>query len=270
MHWKDFFNIDNNISSDEAREMIAKENISSCILLDVRQPDEYQREHIPGAVHAPLPQLASSSDVYKKEEKILVYCSNGLRSKAAAQLLQGLGFKHVFNIIGGIKAWNGQRVMGTEEQGMEFFFSKNLSDAVETAWLMEDGLQQLYLTLARQSKDEEHKKLLLHFADFENSHKSKLSAKFPTLSLPVTPEGEQVLEGGLNPENIIKTFGAHLYSMESIINLAMMLESQAYDFYSRLCRKYADQPLESLFCYLAEEEKKHLSILARELEKISR
>ena len=86
------------ISYDEAYEtMSANENI---ILLDVRTVEEYEDEHIVGAINIPIDDISESISL-DKEATIYVYCESGNRSKMATIKLNELGYTNVYD-MGGI------------------------------------------------------------------------------------------------------------------------------------------------------------------------
>lgn len=70
------------------------------VLLDVRQPDEFARGHIPGAVLVPLPTLRDRLETLDRSREILVYCAGGQRAYFAQRFLMQHGFK-VRNLPGG-------------------------------------------------------------------------------------------------------------------------------------------------------------------------
>ena len=59
------------------------------VLLDVRQPEEYQAGHIPGAISIPLGELEHRYRELEKSKKIIALCRSGRRSKGASLLLRG-------------------------------------------------------------------------------------------------------------------------------------------------------------------------------------
>lgn len=77
------------------------------ILLDVRTPDEYKEAHLPGAVNIDWNDEGFMDKVAKldKNKPVFVYCRSGHRSGLAAQALKSAGFDEVFNLDGGIMAW---------------------------------------------------------------------------------------------------------------------------------------------------------------------
>ncbi len=75
------------------------------VLLDVREPFEYQICRIEGSKLIPLGQLRMRVNELNPTDDIVVYCHTGVRSAQAARVLKGLGFSKVTNLKGGIKAW---------------------------------------------------------------------------------------------------------------------------------------------------------------------
>jgi glyoxylase-like metal-dependent hydrolase (beta-lactamase superfamily II)/rhodanese-related sulfurtransferase len=75
------------------------------VVVDVREPWEYQRGHVPGAVLIPLGQLASRLTELDPVRPVAVICESGSRSQSAAALLGQKGFKTVYNVSGGTSAW---------------------------------------------------------------------------------------------------------------------------------------------------------------------
>ncbi len=75
------------------------------LLLDVREPYEFQAGHLEEARHIPLQQLPRSIDQLPKEAEIVVYCRSGGRSARAQQFLMSHGFEKVKNLAGGMMAW---------------------------------------------------------------------------------------------------------------------------------------------------------------------
>jgi adenylyltransferase/sulfurtransferase len=75
-------------------------------LIDVREPHEYQIAKIPGAVLIPLGTLPARLGELDKDADIVAHCKSGARSQKAVDLLKQTGFKHVWNMTGGILAWS--------------------------------------------------------------------------------------------------------------------------------------------------------------------
>ena len=73
-------------------------------IIDVRSKQEYEEWHLNGAILIPEYEIKEKikNIVENKDEKILVYCSSGLRSKQAQEELINLGYKNVYNLKDGI------------------------------------------------------------------------------------------------------------------------------------------------------------------------
>jgi rhodanese-related sulfurtransferase len=76
----------------------------SVILLDVRENDEWQRGHAPGAQHIPMGQVPSRINEIDPDAKLFVVCHLGGRSQRVAQYLARNGYTPV-NVSGGMQAW---------------------------------------------------------------------------------------------------------------------------------------------------------------------
>jgi rhodanese-related sulfurtransferase len=88
------------------------------VIVDVREDNEWNDEHIAGALHIPLAQLnarVSELQSYKdKDTTIITQCKSGGRSAQALELLKAAGFTKVYSMDGGIKAWDQQGLATTK------------------------------------------------------------------------------------------------------------------------------------------------------------
>ena len=92
------------ISQEEAKEMMDTQEV---IILDVREQDEYDSGHIPGAVLLPVGTIneeTASAVIPEKDDTVLVYCRSGNRSKTASEALAELGYTNIYE-FGGINTW---------------------------------------------------------------------------------------------------------------------------------------------------------------------
>jgi len=92
------------VGVNEAVQLI---NRRDAHVLDVREPGEFSAGHIGGARNIPLGTLKSRlGEIDKwKEQPVLLHCATGNRSHGAAATLKAAGFKDVFNLRGGLGAW---------------------------------------------------------------------------------------------------------------------------------------------------------------------
>ncbi len=92
------------ITQEKAKEMMDTQDV---IVLDVREQDEYDSGHIPGAVLLPVGTIdedTAGKVIPEKDSTVLVYCRSGNRSKAASDTLVKLGYTKVYE-FGGINTW---------------------------------------------------------------------------------------------------------------------------------------------------------------------
>jgi len=81
------------------------ENSQAYLLLDVREPFEYQIASLDNSVLIPMNQIPDRLDELEKQQAIMVICHHGMRSENVAYYLDQQGFTQVFNLTGGIDAW---------------------------------------------------------------------------------------------------------------------------------------------------------------------
>ena len=93
-----------NITAEEAKRIMDSQE--GYIILDVREQDEYDAGHIPGAILIPYTQIEEKAEkvLKDKDQLILVYCRSGRRSKIAAEALVELGYTNIKE-FGGILDW---------------------------------------------------------------------------------------------------------------------------------------------------------------------
>jgi len=91
------------------------------VVLDVREPSEYEQGAIPGALHIPRGQLEGSIEgkIPDHDTKILVNCASGVRSAFAAKTLADLGYTDVASVAGGFNQW--------KDEGREWSTPRNLT-----------------------------------------------------------------------------------------------------------------------------------------------
>jgi rhodanese-related sulfurtransferase len=75
------------------------------VLLDVREPWEWELCHLPGTLLIPMGELPARVHELNKAAETVVICHHGVRSFHAARYLETLGFDDVVNLSGGMAAW---------------------------------------------------------------------------------------------------------------------------------------------------------------------
>ena len=91
------------VSVEAAKTMI--DATTSPVILDVRTVQEYAVGHIEGAVNIPVEELEQRFTELDAFRATLVYCRSGVRSAQAAQILVDKSFTQVYNMLGGLLAW---------------------------------------------------------------------------------------------------------------------------------------------------------------------
>lgn len=75
------------------------------LVVDVREPNEWQSGHIAGALHIPLGEIMLRKDEIPPEREVVLVCHMGSRSEMATTFLRRQGYAHAINLRGGMDAW---------------------------------------------------------------------------------------------------------------------------------------------------------------------
>lgn len=85
-------------------EAIAKQE-AGALILDVRQPEEWNEYHVPGSTLIPLGELASRVNELPRDREIVVVCRSGNRSQQGRDILLNAGFTQATSLAGGLSQW---------------------------------------------------------------------------------------------------------------------------------------------------------------------
>ena len=80
-------------------------------IIDVRTPQEFQEFRIPDSENIDFydPQnFIKKITLLNKERSYFLYCKSGVRSYNSCSIMEDMGFKNVYNLVGGISEWNGE------------------------------------------------------------------------------------------------------------------------------------------------------------------
>jgi rhodanese-related sulfurtransferase len=270
---KKLFTPVSSMDAQAAKAYMAGHREGEYTILDVRQPGEYEAAHLPGARLIPLPQLPDAYQELDPQQPIIVHCAVGARSRVAAQMLSGLGFKEVYNLAGGIKAFQGAKATGPQELNLELVRGDETpAEIISLAYGMENGLQLFYKTMLDQTRDQDLQNLFSMLARVEERHKQRLLEQYrrmePAGNHPTLPDrsAPEILEGGFYLKEFLEKNESYLQTVPQVLDLAMMLETQALDLYLRLAGRCSLAAAREVLLSLAEEEKAHLASLGRLLE----
>ena len=97
------------VAPEQAQQLIAQ----GALVVDVRQPDEWIRGHIPEAELIPLDGIylfGKAIADYPKDQEVILVCEMGQRSVVAAEIALVAGYTRVYNLIGGMSAWRARKL----------------------------------------------------------------------------------------------------------------------------------------------------------------
>ena len=266
------------LDAEQTQALLKERQEGSYTILDVRQPGEYEEEHIPGAKLIPLPLLNDSLDQLDSNKPIIVHCASGGRSRVAAQLLSGQGFREVYNLTGGIKAWKGAKATGPTEVNLDLVRGdEGPGEIIALAYGMERSLQIFYVTMGEKAQDQKLVALFKNLAAVEEHHKNLLfelqkNVYSGTVDLSSFEGGidSRILEGGFEMKDFMEKNEPYVRTVVGVLDVAMMLETQALDLYLRFADKLSRQDAKQILFKIAREEKAHLASLGLLLDERTR
>src|SRR5205823_13582556 len=105
-----------NITEISSEDAAVKFKSGEALIVDVREKDEWDEEHVPGAIH--MSRGTTELDIEEKvpdtNALIICHCGGGGRSALAAESLQKMGYKNVRSMTGGFKAWKAMALAVTK------------------------------------------------------------------------------------------------------------------------------------------------------------
>ena len=262
------------MDTEAANKFLGEHQEGTYTLLDVRQPWEYEEDHLPGAKLVPLGDLKEGTQHLDPAKPTLVYCAVGGRSRVAAQLLSGRGFQEVYNLAGGIKGFRGAKATGPQELNLDLVRGdESPRDMLKLAFGLERALGIFYDRCREAAQDDDLKDLFAKLGRIEVVHKQKVFERYAALT-PGAPDmaafesgmSADIMEGGFHLEEFMAANEPWLETVDQVLELGMMLETQALDLYLRFAEKSEDGETRQVLFTLADEEKMHLKTLARLLD----
>lgn len=245
----------NIISIEEAQKLIDQER--DVFLIDVRQPEEYEKGHIPGALLIPLPELPDRLAELKTDKNIVTYCRLGRRSLAAAQLIADEYDAEVFTIDSGIMAWNGLVAKGNIEEGLRLFEGlKEPEEFVTLAYCLEEGSKEFYLRVQEVFREE----IFRILASVEETHKKRIADAWP--GIKTDQRFIDRMEGGLMISKVMERIISGNMGLQEILEYSMQIEINSLDLYRRITR-LVDPSIADIFRGIISEEKAHLKSLGK-------
>jgi rubrerythrin len=191
-------------------------------------------------------------------------------------MLSGKGFKQVYNVSGGIKAWQAKIAVGPQDLGMDLFTGReSAEDILKVAYSLEQGLRDFYLSMEEKAENSRVAFLFSKLAEIEVKHQISLLKAYNQLGpAEVTREefeamvGTKAMEGGLTTDQYLDRFGPDPGSEIEVISLAMSIEAQALDLYQRVGTRLIRSEAGDIIHGIANEEKSHLASLGKLMDEL--
>ena len=191
-------------------------------------------------------------------------------------MLSGKGFQKVFNVSGGIKAWQAKTAIGPQDLGLDLFTGKEEPlDVLKVAYSLEQGLREFYLQMEKEAENPKIEDLFAKLSEIEVKHQMSIYIAYNDISTKEMSKDEfekmveiKALEGGLSTKEYLELFGSDLDSETQVISLAMSIEAQALDLYQRLSLKVENRQARDIINKIAKEEKAHLASLGKLMDSL--
>jgi rubrerythrin len=186
-------------------------------------------------------------------------------------MLAGKGFDKIYNLSGGIKAWEKAVAVGPEDVGLHLFSGVTSSEeAIITGFGLEAGLRDFYSSMQKRVANESTQSLFAMLADIELLHQERLIKLYVAstgtdISLEDFAQkiAEPAMEGGLTTEEYLQLYHLDLESEIEVLGLALAIEAQALDLYSRAAqRSKNNEGYRNVLLQIAEEERGHIAKLS--------
>lgn len=260
------------IAPEQLRQYIQSHHENSYLLVDVRQPEEYARGHIPGARLMPLPELARSLDQLPGDKELVFYCHSGGRSMAAAAMTEEEeAADTIYNLTGGMLAWDGVRLADFPKVAL--FEGQSPVEMLRTAMNLEKGAQIFYETIGRDHAGQSWSATFARLAQAEVAHAKAVYNYLQRVAPDIQPFESlyesltgDVLEGGIRLKQALeKLAGVEADICLRLVEAALQIEYAAFDLYRTLADQAVDEERQKAFMQLSQAEKAHMQSLIEAL-----
>ncbi len=259
---------------NELKRYMRTEDERHYLLVDVRQPAEYAAVHIPGAVLMPLMEMESRLFDLPADRELVFYCRTGARSQVAAMLATEaeLSEKRVYNLVGGILAWDGRKLSDFPRIQV-FTPEENKGDLLRTAMNLEKGAWRYYREILETIGQETFAPAIRELSQAEEGHARMIYAfwKHSQTDPPAFEalfrelEGEILESGEPLQAALARLRAAAADRCLDILELALEIEYRAYDLYRNIAEREPDTERRNTFLTIAQAEKKHMRVISRAL-----
>ncbi len=273
------------MSPDEVKAILDEDKKGEFLILDVRQPMEYEEGHLSGSVLIPLDELESRRDELYRElysgRKAIIYCRSGKRSMAAAIALCDLGFKNLYILDGGLNSWHFKMLKGKSEKKPRITGkTANIKDVLVIAIKMEKMSYDFYIAARDKAKFESARTMFQQLGDVELSHMRRLFLRL-TGEIPESAglshidhylrQFDKESKGvGIEISAALMQVDEEAKSEVDVLDIAIEKEYMANDFYKRAASVVVDEDVRALLHGLAHDERGHAATLLHQLAQVMR
>lgn len=262
------------LSAEELRQYISEKREDQYLLLDVREPKEYAAEHITGAVLVPLKHVELAVLGLNQDKELVFYCRSGRRSKIAANFVADLdlAFPALYNLAGGILAWQGKGLSGFPKVAI-FKMDAPIEEILLKAIELEKGAETFYQVCAHELEGDELRQTAAALARLETGHAKAIYKILKGFKPDVqdfddlysSAKGD-IMEGGVEVSTaILNLMAADGDPCVNFSEMALEIEFRAYDLYKSLAARAQTPEEAAIFLRLSEQEKAHSRMIANKL-----
>jgi rhodanese-related sulfurtransferase len=255
-----------NIGVDGLRKFLQDHAEKDYELVDVRERDEYQERHLPGARLLPLSELEGRVNELREDKHTILYCGSGKRSERAALMVaQHRTIPNLYSLAGGVTAWDGETLPDFPNLHV-FDVTGSPEQVVLRAMDLEKGAERLYEMLLGFFEESAVSGSMKKLLAAEEAHARLLYGLLKKVStLPPDPfdalygsmKGD-LLESGETYEQVSKRVrDIPAEKRWALLELALDMEFRAYDLYRNLAAVHPGTELEDVVLKLAAQEKLH-------------
>jgi rhodanese-related sulfurtransferase/rubrerythrin len=255
------------VTPEQLRGYMAEHDEREYQLVDVRQPEEYQQGHIPGALLIPVGDLELRRAEIESlaDRKAIFYCRSGVRSsRAAAWASRASELPEVFNLVGGFSAWGGASVPDFPR-----FKALDLAGDVESllrqAFDLEKGTYRLYRLLAEKYAGPVAG-AVSRLARAELAHGQVVHRLLVRVAAGEVPDFDtlfeqtpgQLVESGESYDELVqRALALEGQGSAAILEFAAEIELGAYDLYKSLAGSASSEEARAALIDLSQQEKYH-------------
>lgn len=264
------------ISADAFKAYLSAHHEKDYLLVDVRQPVEYDSGHIPGATFLSLLELESRLFDLPPDKELIFYCRSGARSAAAASLAADaeISTKNIYSLAGGILGWQGRMLAGFPKV-QAFDKARQVADLLHTAMDLEKGAWRFYRHLIERFGNHPIADTIEELAKAETAHARlvyhfwKQTAESPEPFEPLFDSlPGDILEGGEPLADVLQWVDTRENDpCIEVIELALHIEYSAYDLYRAMAGRADSPDAQDALLSIAQAEKAHMYALTRAIER---